>query len=333
MTEKQNILPDVLEAGEMDAASAKLVEEINALLYASPLQEGDPMAQARKLASEMFTVFAGPDHFKGVRTQDITIPNSQRGIPARVYFHSECQADASPLIVFFHGGGWALGGLNEYDVFLKSISKQSGTNIISVDYRLAPEHPFPEGLEDAQTALEYLSSHAANFYGDPDRLAVMGDSAGGNLAAVLAQSPENKDRIAAQFLLYPMLDVFKPHSAYPSRQTYGDGAHFLTRTAIDKSVDDYTAGKLNLDNPRISPLLATSLSDIPPTYIIVGNCDPLKDEALAYATRLRQSGVDVSVECIPGAIHAFLSFGCMEDVQTYRTKLAQTIQRRLNVNN
>ena len=313
----------------MDAASAKLVEEINALLYATPLQEGDAMAQARKLASEMFTVFAGPDHFKSVRTQNITIPSSQRGIPARVYFHSDSQAAPSPLIVFFHGGGWALGGLNDYDVLLKSISEQSGANTISIDYRLAPEHLFPAALDDAQTALDFVIAHAADLQGASDSVAVMGDSAGGNLAAVLAQSAINKDRIAAQFLLYPMLDVFNPHTVYPSRQAYGDGAHFLTRAAIDKSVDDYTAGKLNLDNPRISPLLAASLRDTPPTYIMVGHCDPLRDEALTYANRLSESGVDVKFESIPGAIHAFLSFGCMEDVQTCRTKLAQTIQRRL----
>lgn len=330
MTGRENKLPDVLQAGDMDPTSADLVGKINAMLYASPPLEGDVMTATRKVASAVFKAFAGPDLYPDLKTRDLMCSGPESDIPLRVYFHSEIQNGAAPLIVFYHGGGWTLNGLDDYDGLLKSLSAQSGANIISVAYRLAPEHPFPSGLNDGQAALDYIIGHAADFGGDPDCVAVMGDSAGGNLAAVLAQSPENKGKLAAQFLLYPMLDVFSEHDVYPSRLVYGDGAHFLTRAAIDKSVEDYTGGQHALDTPRISPLAANSTDYIPPTYIMVGQCDPLRDESRAYIDKLKTAGVDTKIDCIPGAIHAFLSFGIMEDVQTYRTQLASEIQRRLN---
>lgn len=323
-TETRNHLP----MGEMDSASVDLVNKINVLLNETP-SGGDLMADTRDVASKIFTTFAGPDNYKDVETKDITFPGLETEIPARLYFHPKNNFDPCAAVIFFHGGGWALGGLDDYDVLLKSITAQSMATIISVDYRLAPEHPFPHGLNDAQLSFDYVQTHARDFKIDPTRIAVMGDSAGGNLAAVLAQSPKNKGEIVAQFLLYPMLDVHSSHATYPSRLAYGDGAHFLTRAAIDKSVEDYTGGIQPLNNPRISPLSASSLNDVPPTYIMVGDCDPLRDESFAYANRLTQVGIDVKIDCIPGAIHGFLSFGCLEDVQLYRTKLAQNIQRRL----
>ena len=317
--------------GEMDPASAALVDKINALLNEAMTFEGDVITEMRSLASKMFTAFSGPDYYQDIKTNDIAIPGHDANIPARIYSNPDSQTKPLPMVVYFHGGGWALGGLDDYDILLKSISAQSGVNILSVDYRLAPEFPFPNGLEDAQTALEYALNSAAELNADPSRIAVMGDSAGGNLASVLAQSPINKGKLLAQFLLYPMLDVSAPHETYPSRIAYGNGAHFLTRAAIDKSVEDYTGGQNSLDNPRISPLMAKSHKDVPPTYIMVGNCDPLRDESFAFAEKLARSDIDVQIDCIPGAIHAFLSFGCLEDVQAYRTKLAKNIQRRLSL--
>jgi len=330
MTIEQNKSPADYKAAEMDSASAELVGKINAMLYAALPIEGDVMAETRKAARAVFKAFAGPDFYPEVRTKDLTFPGPESEIPLRAYFNSEDKSQKVPLIVFYHGGGWALNGLDDYDGLLKSLSAQSGANIMSVAYRLAPEHPFPDALNDAQAALDYVIDNAADFGGDPNCVAVMGDSAGGNLAAVLAQSAENKNKLAAQFLLYPMLDVFNAHTVYPSRLAYGDGAHFLTRAAIDKSVEDYTGGDHDLDTPRISPLFTTSTDLLPPTYIMVGECDPLRDESRAYIDKLKASGVPAEMDCIPGAIHAFLSFGIMENVRGYRSQLAQQIQRRLN---
>lgn len=318
-----------LETDTLDPATVELVEQINAMLYVELPLGSDPMVETRKLASHIFQTLAGPDAYPKLRLRDSFCPSPAGDIPLRTYFHSGTDHSPAPTIVFFHGGGWALGCLDDYDVLLKSLAVQSGANIVSVGYRLAPENPFPRGLEDAQLALDHIINHPEIYEADPVRLAVMGDSAGGNLAAVLAQSPVNQGKLVAQFLLYPMLDVFSPHETYPSRQIYGDGSYFLMRDAIDSSRADYAANTHSLDDWRISPLLGNIETTLPSTYILVGNCDPLRDEAIAYADRLGALGLEVDIDCIPGAIHAFLSFGTLPDTDNHRTGLAMEIRRRL----
>ncbi|WP_189496347.1 alpha/beta hydrolase [Algimonas arctica] len=318
------LLPD-----GMDAASSDLIDKVNAILLSLVPGSESPIELSRGLASDIFMGFAGPDFYPYIETEDVKIPGAEDYLSARVYYHPKSAVRLSPLVLFLHGGGWSLAGLDEYDGLIKALAAQSGANFISLDYRLAPENPFPAALNDSQAALNYILENAADFRGLANKVAVMGDSAGGNLATVLAQSPENSGTIQAQFLLYPMLDVFSPHATYPSRVLYGDGDYFLTRDALDVSVENYGLTKELCKDPRVSPLFHTAMADLPPTYIIVGNCDPLRDEARTYAERLTKADVDVTLDCIPGAIHAFLSFGILDDVKTHRTRLAREIQRRL----
>lgn len=319
----------VLSPDVMDAASSDLIEKVNAIVMSLVPGSESPIEVSRELASDIFTGFAGVDHYPNIETEDVKVPGADGDIAARVYYHPKSAQRLSPLLLFLHGGGWSLGGLDEYDGLLKALTAQSEANFISLDYRLAPEHPFPAGLADSQAALDYILAHTLDFKGLADNIAIMGDSAGGNLAAVIAQSPANAGKLSAQFLLYPMLDVHSPHAAYPSRLLFGDGDYFLTRDAIDASVDNYGVAKAACRNPQVSPMFNESMASLPSTYIIVGHCDPLRDEARAYATRLTAAGVDVALDCIPGAIHAFLSFGILDNVKSYRTALAKEVQRRL----
>ena len=319
------LLPDA-----MDAASSDLIDKVNAILLSLVPGSESPIELSRSLASDIFMGFAGPDFYPDIETQDVKIPGAEDPVSARVYYHPNSAENFSPLVLFLHGGGWSLAGLDEYDGLLKALTAQSGANFISLDYHLAPENPFPAALNDSQAALDFILANAADFRGLSTKVAVMGDSAGGNLAAVLAQSSENSGKIQAQFLLYPMLDVFSPHATYPSRMLFGDGDYFLTRDALDVSVENYGLTKDQCQDPRVSPLFHTEMADFPPTYIIVGNCDPLRDEARAYAERLTAAGVDVTMDCIPGAIHAFLSFGILDNVKNHRTRLAREVQRRLS---
>jgi len=207
----------------------------------------------------------------------------------------------------------------------------SGAIIASIDYRRAPEHPFPAGLEDALAATAFFAEAAADFGADPRRLAVMGDSAGGNLAAVVAHQARayGGPSIRAQFLLYPMLDMSRPHTVYHSRLLFGDGAHFLTRAALDSSLADYLADPAMADDPRVSPINEPDLAGMPKTFIVVGECDPLRDEALAYARLLKEAGTDVSLTCVAGALHAFLSFGVLDVARRARRRLAADMERSL----
>ena len=236
-----------------------------------------------------------------------------------------------PLVILLHGGGWAMGDLDSYDGLMQALCAKSGAHMLSVDYRRSPEHPFPAGLNDTLRTIAWARAVAADHGFDPTRIAVMGDSAGGNLAAVAARRMhiEHGTRLAAQFLIYPVLDVSRPHSAYPSRMSYGDGDYLLTRESIDVTLDWYLGADDRPDNPDISPLLAPDLTCLPPTVIIVGGCDPLLDEALNYADLLQAAGVPTTFKCFERTIHAFLSFGVLDVAQRARTYLAGEIKRLL----
>lgn len=316
----------------LDDQSVDLVAAINAML-ARPAPPGmDPVVAARSAASEMFRAFAGPsERGEECRQEDINIVAEHHLIPARIYRPAGAGgSSALPCVMFFHGGGWAFGALDDYDGLLRALAPLSGAAIISVDYRLAPEHRFPAALEDAISATDYVARNARALGVDRTRLAVMGDSAGGNLAAIVAQTSRTRGpALAAQFLLYPMLDVGRPHSAYPSRLEFGGGEYFLLREAIDASLDFYLADRSLKDDPRISPINEMSLAGLAPAFILAPGCDPLRDEAAAYARKLQAAGVDTRYCCMPGLIHGFLSFGVLDKAQRARRDLANEMRRML----
>jgi acetyl esterase len=218
-------------------------------------------------------------------------------------------ADAGPLpaLVYFHGGGWTIGDLDTHDVVCRTLADLARSAVVSVDYRLAPEHKFPAAVDDAVAATRWVAREAARLGIDARRIAVGGDSAGGNLAAVvaLAARDEGGPPLAMQTLIYPATDMAADTA---SHLRYAEG-HLLTRDAILWFKGNYLRDAADEADWRASPLQAADLSRLPPAYVITAGFDPLVDEGRAYADRLAAAGVPVTYECFEGMIHGFVTMG------------------------
>jgi acetyl esterase len=211
------------------------------------------------------------------------------------------------MLVWLHGGGHVVGTLDSYDALCRMLCMDAECIVIAVDYRLAPEHKFPAGVEDSYAALKWSFTHAASLGGDRDRVALGGDSAGGNLAAVcaiLARDGKIGD-LVLQLLVYPRTAAAEDSE---SHHRYADG-HLLTRRTILWFHDHYRASGDDRRDWRYAPLDCPDLSDLPPALVIVGECDPLHDEGVAYADALRRAGNAVTLSDYPGMIHPFFSMG------------------------
>ena len=218
-------------------------------------------------------------------------------------------ADAGPLpvLVYFHGGGWTIGDLDTHDVVCRVLADLARCAVASVDYRLAPEHKFPAAVDDPVAATNWVAGEAARLGIDARRIAVGGDSAGGNLAAVVALIARDSGgpALAMQTLIYPATDMA---ADTPSHFRYGEG-HLLTRDAILWFRGNYLRDGADEADWRASPLKARDLSRLPPAYVITAGFDPLVDEGRAYADRLQAAGVPVTYECFEGMIHGFVTMG------------------------
>jgi acetyl esterase len=216
-----------------------------------------------------------------------------------------------PVYVYFHGGGWVIGDLESHDVLCRQLTAESGACVIAVDYRLAPEHKFPAAADDAWAATRWIVAHAAGLGVDAGRLAVGGDSAGANLAAVVALMARDAGApaIALQVLIYPVTDV---GSESPSYADFADG-YMLTRDSMRWFIAHYLGRKEDANDWRASPLRAPSLAGLPPALVITAGFDPLRDEGAAYATRLREAGVTVDYVSFGGMIHGFVGMGRVLD--------------------
>lgn len=224
------------------------------------------------------------------------------GVPVRVYYPSYPVVD-SPVFVFLHGGGWVIGDIDTHDALCRDITNASDVVCISVGYRRAPEHPFPAALDDALSVVSALIDGASGINIDPTRIAVGGASAGGNLAAVVAQ--ERRDRIALQVLIYPVMDL----STFDTRshQVFSEG-YFLTRRRLEYFYHAYAADHDRTD-PRLSPGLGGNLTGLPPLLMITAEYDPLRDECDSYVAAVQQSGGEVTSICFNGQVHPFLNAG------------------------
>jgi acetyl esterase len=234
---------------------------------------------------------------------DVAIPGPAGQIPARHYEPTGVGFEGRPLIVYFHGGGWTIGDLDTHDGVCRFLAANAGAGVLSVGYRLAPEHPFPAAVEDALAAFRWAASECARLGADPSRIAVAGDSAGGNLAAAvsLLARDEGGPQPALQALIYPVADTA---GTWPSRDAFAEG-FLLTRADMDWFEGHYLANGSDREDPRVSLLRATDLSGLPPAYVAVAGFDPLRDEGEAYAERLREAGVQVALRRHPGLIHGF----------------------------
>ncbi|MBZ5607544.1 MAG: alpha/beta hydrolase [Acidobacteriia bacterium] len=288
--------------------SEKLDLNVRLLLQAiqgegNPPLESLPPVEARKAAAESMQPVRGtPETVRSV--EDLRIPGPLGEIPIRVYT-PEPDAPRAGL-VYFHGGGWVIGDLDTHDVPCRAIARRSGAVVVSVDYRLAPEHKFPAAVTDCYAATVWVSENAARLGIDPQRICVGGDSAGGNLAAVVAlkSRDEKGPAIALQAMVYPVTDLSSFDT--DSYQEFAQG-YQLTRTMMDWFRDLYLGSAEDGRSAHASPLLARDLRGLPPAVILTAECDPLRDEGEAYAKRLKDAGVPVASTRHAGMIHPFFS--------------------------
>lgn len=244
------------------------------------------------------------------RVQNRTIPGQGGPIPVRVYWPEELANQ--PALIYFHGGGWVFGNIESVDRTCRVFTIGARSVVVNVDYRLAPEHKFPAAAEDAYRVAAYVASHPEEFSCDPRRIAVAGDSAGGNLAAVACLMARDRGGpgIAFQLLVYPTTDYDDDR---PSAQEYANGT-LLTRSAVDWFWGHYVGSPEQGRHPYASPLKAASLEGLPPAMVITAERDPLRDQAEAYGRRLEQSGVPVTMKRYNGAMHVFFQMSGVLDV-------------------
>lgn len=295
--------------------------------FGGPPLEQLPVADARGVALGM-REFGHPVQ-DVASVDDRTIAADGRQIPIRVYRPST--ADREPALMFFHGGGFVLGDLDSHDRECRVLANASGCVIVAVDYRRPPEHPFPAAPEDCYAATRYVAEHPQEFGIDAARLGVAGDSAGGNLAAAVALMARERGgpRLAFQLLIYPGVDL--DDSQRPSMREYGHD-HFLTLEAIDWLDSQYVPRPEDRRHPHASPIYAPDLSGLPPVFMITAECDPIRDQAEAYAERLRAAGVPVELKRYDGMIHPFFSLAGMVDAAKDAMRDAAAAVRRAFAN-
>jgi acetyl esterase len=288
--------------------SPKLDPSVRRFLETVQVQGGPPLetyppGEARRLAAEGLVPYEG-EREEIASVENLRIPGPLGEIPIRIY--TPKAPAPRPAMVYMHGGGWVVCDLDTHDVVCRAIARRSGGVVIAVDYRLAPEHKFPAAVVDSYAALEWVAANAGQLGVDSARIAVGGDSAGGNLGAVLSlkSRDEQGPKIALQVLVYPVTDLSSFDT--PSYHEFADGYH-LTRPEMEWFRDCYLAAPEDGRNPLASPLLAPDLRGLPPALVLTAECDVLRDEGEAYGKRLEEAGVRVTCTRYPGMIHPFFS--------------------------
>jgi acetyl esterase len=260
----------------------------------------EDLVASRTQAREIALAFAGPQVHVGV--SDLSIPGPAGEIPARHY--RPATAEPAPLLVFYHGGGWTIGDLDTHDALCRLTCRDADVHVLSIDYRLAPEHPAPAAVDDAYAAFRWAHEHARDLGAIPGKIAVGGDSAGGNLAAVVSQLARDDDgpTPTLQWLIYPRTDCT---AQTRSLSLFADG-FLLTKHDIDWFEAQYLDGSdLEPTDPRVSPLLADSLAGLPPALIATAGFDPMRDEGEQYAAALRDAGIPVDLRSLGSLTHGF----------------------------
>jgi acetyl esterase len=261
-----------------------------------------PVAEARREYRKRADTFGlPPAEMAAIEERSVAGPAG--AIPVRLYVPKQATTPAS-LLVFFHGGGWTVGDRDTHDRACRYLAQEARCRVASADYRLAPEHPFPAAVEDCWAAWSAIAGNAAAWGADPRRIAVGGDSAGGNLAAVVSLLAKEKRASAPcfQLLIYPAVDMAGVHG---SIERFGKG-YLLTKPMIDCFMGYYTPDPSMRRDPRASPLLARDLASLPPAFVQTAGFDPLQDEGAAYAKALAAAGVGVEHKHYPGLVHGYL---------------------------
>lgn len=276
---------------------------------AKPIHELTP-AEARIALQKMFALFRSSTPREVGRCEDRKIAGPGGDIPVRIY--TPAGAGPFPAMVFFHGGGWVLGNLDTHDSVCRDITAGAECVTVSVDYRLAPENKFPAAPEDCYCATKWVADHASEIGVDRNLIAVGGDSAGGNLAAVVALMARDRGgpRIAYQLLIYPAID---PADATPSQREFDRDGFILSRADMEWFWGHYLENANQRSNPYACPSRASSLAGLPPAFVLTAELDPLRDEGESYAAMLNAAGVRVTARRYNGVCHGFLGMGLRVD--------------------
>ncbi len=245
----------------------------------------------------------GPKDVPIGKTENLNVPGPGGPVPVRIYSPVSAGSEPLPALVYYHGGGFVIGDLDTHDGLCRMFANEAGCRVVAVHYRLAPEHRFPAAAEDAYAALVWAEANASNLGIDANSIAVGGDSAGGNLAAVVAQMAKEKGgpKLDLQLLLFPVTQIGGETS---SLNEFAVG-YFLEKKGLDWFYKHYAGTAPDKNDPRLSPLRAKDLSGLPPAYIVLGGFDPLHDEGQQYADKLRAAGVKVTVSDYPDMVHCF----------------------------
>lgn len=269
-----------------------------------------PVAAARAALEHLSRTLDIPPE-EVARIDDRSLPGPNGPVPVRIYWPAVPAGSTPPILLLLHGGGFALGGIGTHDNMARYYCARAGVVVISVDYRRSPEHKFPAGIEDCYAVLQWASAHGGEIGANPARIALTGDSAGGNFSAAVCQAAKSRKgpAISFQALVYPSVDL-STGASYPSRQAFGGGEYFISLKDIAWIRDMYFADEAREGlSPLASPLLTSDLSGLPPALIITAGLDPLVDEGRLYHERLTAAGVPSEYRCFDGTIHGFLSFG------------------------
>jgi|TARA_B100001105_G_scaffold188598_2_gene152989 acetyl esterase/lipase len=277
-----------------------------AVLEAFPMQFDDLGSMTAQEVRTLFEQGNPPPGEDVASVEDLEVPGPDGPLPVRVY-RPDGAAVPAPVVVFFHGGGWVLGSIATHDATCRGLANRTGAVYVSVDYRLAPEHPYPAAPEDCYAATCWVADHAADLGVDPGRLAVAGDSAGGNLAAVVCQMARDRSgpAIAFQLLIYPVTDL--DFDRWPSMEENADGP-LLTREGMDWFARHYVGTLPFTGDPYAAPIRAADLSGLPQAHVATAGHDPLRDEGAGYAEALAAAGVTVGYDNFATMIHGFVGF-------------------------
>ncbi len=291
----------IAEIPAIDPDAAKILATLRTLNR--PAMESLTPEQGRAAFRAMREAMKQPQP-EMAEVRDVQARGPAGPVPMRLYRSHGAGSGASPVLVFYHGGGWVLGDLDSHDVQCRHFANAGACTVIAVDYRLAPEHRFPAAADDCIAATRWVASNAGALGIDADRMAVGGDSAGGNLAAVVSldAAANGGPNVRGQVLIYPVVDL---RMEYDSYQRVGSG-FTLTAGSMAWFRDHYLGGKEKITDWRASPLLASNLAKAPPAYVVTAGLDPLCDEGEVYADALKKAGVETQFRCCSGQMHGFI---------------------------
>jgi acetyl esterase/lipase len=309
----------------MPSLHPQIVKALEAMarLNLQPIEALSPVEARRQMEETAKSRKAEP--LSVARIEERTMPGPAGPVPLRLYWPEA--TGPVPAIAYYHGGGHVIGSLDTHDLIARNLCHLAEALVCSVDYRMGPEHKFPAAVEDSFAALEWLAANAASLGADPKRLGVHGDSAGGNLAAVVAllARDRGKPALRLQSLVYPVADY---NLSAPSYETFAEGYGLLTRAAMRWFQRHYLRTPADAEDWRASPVKASSLAGVAPAIVVTAECDVLHDDGAGYAAALRSAGVAVEYREYPGMIHGFFGMvPIIDDAMVAQRAVAAAFRR------